>query len=125
MHRVFQAFIDRLAESVDAVALRDAMTHAAAAFDLNCFAYLSMPHRAEIGPQIISTYPSDWTGHYPESRYERLDPVTLQASRPTAPFEWGPEVGPGALTNRPPRFFGASPTFASERRHGGKECISK
>src|SRR3546814_9206466 len=87
MHRVFQAFIDRLAESVDAVALRDAMTHAAAAFDLNCFAYLSMPHRAEIGPQIISTYPSDWTGHYLESRYERLDPVILQASRATEPFE--------------------------------------
>src|SRR3546814_5335638 len=111
MHRVFQAFIDRLAESVDAVALRDAMTHAAASFDLNCFAYLAMPHRAEIGPQIISTYPSDWTGHYLESRYERLDPVILQASRATEPFEWGLEVGPGALTKRQQRFFDEAATF--------------
>jgi LuxR family transcriptional activator of conjugal transfer of Ti plasmids len=40
MHRVFQAFIDRLSESSDDEALRDAMAGAAASLDLSCFAYL-------------------------------------------------------------------------------------
>lgn len=60
MHRIFRAFIDRLAESVDPMALRDAV--ADAAFDLHCFAYLSMPHWPGAEAQFMSTYPSACTG---------------------------------------------------------------
>jgi len=111
MHRIFQAFIDRLTESVDAVALRDAMADAAAAFDLICFAYLAMPRGTGAQPKLISTYPSEWTDHYLESRYERLDPVVLRASPRTEPFEWGLGVGPAALTKRQQQFFDEAATF--------------
>ena len=111
MHRIFQAFIDRLMDSVDAVALRDAMADASAAFDLSCFAYLAMPRGTAAEPQLISTYPSDWTDYYLQSRYERLDPVILRALRGTEPFEWGLGVGPGALTKRQQQIFDEAATF--------------
>ncbi|MGE0333846.1 MAG: autoinducer binding domain-containing protein [Gammaproteobacteria bacterium] len=111
MHRIFQAFIDRLADSVDPMALREAMADAAVAFDLHCFAYLSMPHRPAAEAQLISTYPSDWTGHYLDSRYERLDPVILQALREAEPFEWGMGVGPRELTKRQQQLFDEAAGF--------------
>lgn len=92
MHSLFQTFIDRLAESPDAAALRTAMTDAAAALDLHCFAYLSVSRGPEVESRLISTYPSAWTTYYLQKRYERIDPVITQASSSAEPFEWGPEV---------------------------------
>src|SRR3546814_4376547 len=90
LHRTFQAFIDGLSESVDALDLHRAMADVAAAFELPCFAYLSLPPRSGSSkPQLISSYPVAWTSHYLASRYERVDPVIRQAASTPQPFEWG------------------------------------
>lgn len=44
MHRVFQSFIDGLADSADTT-LRKVLAKAGAAIDLSYFAYLSLPCR--------------------------------------------------------------------------------
>jgi LuxR family transcriptional regulator, activator of conjugal transfer of Ti plasmids len=111
MHRVFQTFIDRLAESADGAALRAAMTDAAAALDLPRFAYLSVPSRPNAEPGLISTYPSAWTTHYLQNRYERVDPVVTQARRRPEPFEWGPEVGPLRLSRPQRQLFNEAAEF--------------
>lgn len=89
MHRVFQSFIDGLANSVDATDLRTVLAGAGSALDLNCFAYLSLPYRRGDKPQLISTYPVKWTDHYLRNRYERFDPVIVEALANSMPFEWG------------------------------------
>jgi len=91
MHRVFQAFIDGLAASGNAESLRRVLSEAGAALDLTCFAYLSLPSRRGDPPKLISTYPIAWTDHYLRERYERLDPVILEALATSEPFEWGQE----------------------------------
>jgi len=69
MHRIFQRFIDGLAESGDLVALRNCMAEAAAALDLQCFAYLSLSRQPGDKPQYITTYPPTWTTHYLQNHY--------------------------------------------------------
>jgi hypothetical protein len=64
MHRIFQTFIDSLAESSDAQALHFAMEAAASALDLSCFAYLALPRASGGGARLISNYPTQWTTHY-------------------------------------------------------------
>jgi LuxR family transcriptional activator of conjugal transfer of Ti plasmids len=96
MHRVFQTFVDHLSNAPDSEALRDAMANAAAALDLSCFAYLTIPGQPSVTPKLISNYPSAWTTHYLESHYERLDPVIAQALSHPEPFEWGLGVRPAA-----------------------------
>jgi LuxR family transcriptional regulator, activator of conjugal transfer of Ti plasmids len=91
MHRVFQAFIDGLAASDNAEDLRRVLSEAGAALDLTCFAYLSLPSRRGDPPNLISTYPIAWTDHYLRERYERLDPVIVEALATPEPFEWGQE----------------------------------
>ena len=91
MYRVFQAFIDGLVASCDAESLRTVLGNAGAALDLSCFAYLSMPPRKGDEPQLISNYPVEWTDHYLRERYERVDPVIVEALTTTEPFEWGLE----------------------------------
>lgn len=98
MHRVFQAFIDGLSESVDTQHLHDALAQVSGAFDLPCFAYLSMPERPGAEASLISTYPRDWTSHYLRNHYERLDPVIQYAHDVPEPFEWGPTVGPERMS---------------------------
>jgi LuxR family transcriptional regulator, activator of conjugal transfer of Ti plasmids len=92
MHRLFQNFIDSLAESSDAQALRLAMEEAASALDLPCFAYLALPRATGNSARLISNYPTQWTTHYLQSHYERLDPVIFQVLADPEPFEWGPDV---------------------------------
>jgi LuxR family transcriptional regulator, activator of conjugal transfer of Ti plasmids len=111
MHRVFQTFIDRVSESGDATALGDAMTEAAASVDVHCFAYLSIPPQPKVEPRLISTYPSAWTTHYLQNRYERIDPVVTQARRRPEPFEWGPEVGPLKLSRPQRQLFDEAEKF--------------
>lgn len=97
MHRIFQAFIDRLSESVDVPALREVMADAAIAFDLR-FAYLAGPQTRGSDARLISNYPSAWTAHYLQRRCERLDPVIIQAQTNLEPFEWGLGVGRKVLS---------------------------
>jgi len=115
MHRIFQRFIDRLSESVDVVALREAMTDAAAALDLRCFAYLSTPHRLRGEARVVSTYPPAWTEHYLQNRYERLDPVVIRARCHPEPFEWGPGAGQGGLSGRQRELFDEAAEFGIRR----------
>lgn len=65
MHRIFQTFIDGLAEGADEPAFNAAMSRAAAALDLSCFAYLCLPHRRNDKVRLISTYPRLWTDPWP------------------------------------------------------------
>lgn len=89
MYRVFQTFVDQLNESTDLCSLKQSMTEISTAFDLSCFAYLALPQKSKGAPTLISTYPSDWTAYYLRQRYERFDPVIIQAVRGTQPFRWG------------------------------------
>ena len=93
MHHIFQTFINRLSSARDTETLHASMAEAAAALDLSCFAYLSMPPGPAAPPQLISNYPSAWTEHYLQNHYERVDPVILQALGRPEPFEWGLGVG--------------------------------
>jgi LuxR family transcriptional regulator, activator of conjugal transfer of Ti plasmids len=111
MHRVFQAFIDRLSESPDDEALRDAMAGAAASLDLSCFAYLSVPAQANGKPRLISTYPSAWTNYYLLRNYERLDPVVRRALTRPEPFEWGLENGSNGMSKAQLELFDEAARF--------------
>ena len=89
MHRIFQSFIDGLANSTDAADLQNTLARAGAALDLNCFAYLALPYRREDKPHLISTYPTKWTDHYLRNCYEKVDPVIVGSLKNAEPFEWG------------------------------------
>jgi hypothetical protein len=56
MDRIFQNFIEHLSSARDHLALRDAMAETAAALELSCFAYLSMPRQPGAIARVISTY---------------------------------------------------------------------
>jgi hypothetical protein len=111
MHRVFQQFIDRLSSAPDAHESRDAMAGAAAALDLSCFAYLSMPHQPRSAPTLITNYPFAWTEHYLQRRYERFDPVIAQALCDPEPFEWGLGTGTVGESKSQQELFAEAATF--------------
>src|SRR3546814_12461788 len=99
------------------------MADVAAAFELPCFAYLSLPPRSGSSkPQLISSYPVAWTSHYLASRYARVDPVIRQAASTPQPFEWG--LGCGPERPSPPQ-----KQRSSEARRvgkaGGRTCRSR
>jgi LuxR family transcriptional regulator, activator of conjugal transfer of Ti plasmids len=115
MHRIFQKFIDQMSSAENSEPLRDAMAEAAAGFDLSCFAYLSMPHQPDARPRLISNYPSAWTAHYLQNRYERFDPVIVRALAHPEPFEWG--LGAGQMRSSKPQqeFFEEAARFGIRR----------
>lgn len=125
MHRIFQNFIEHLASARDHSVLRDAMSEAAVALDLSCFAYLSIPHRPTAIPQLISTYPVAWTTRYLQGNYERFDPVILQALADPEPFEWGTDAGPSTPSRQQREMFdeaakyGIRYGFTVPIHHGG------
>jgi len=102
MHRVFQAFIDGLSVSSNVEDFQRTLSAAARALDLRCFAYLSLPSTRAEEPRLISTYPVGWTDHYLRRRYERIDPVIMQASVTIEPFEWGNDL-PTSPFSKPQR----------------------
>jgi len=91
MHGIFQAFIDGLVTNGDAQSLRSVLVQAGEALDLTCFAYICLPSRRGDAPELISTYPIEWTDHYLQQSYARLDPVIIEALATPEPFEWGRE----------------------------------
>lgn len=111
VHNVFQNFVDRLNESHDADAFHQAMANAALAFDLPCFAYLSMPRDGRATAGLISSYPVSWTQHYLRQHYERLDPVIVSAHEQTEPFEWGLEANWSPLTSDQKSLFDEAAQF--------------
>ena len=89
MDRTFRMFVDALNGNPDVTALRSAMIDIAAAFELDHFAYLFVPHQAETGAKLISNYPDAWTQHYLAEGYQHLDPVIGNATLRSEPFPWG------------------------------------
>jgi LuxR family transcriptional activator of conjugal transfer of Ti plasmids len=92
------------------------MAEAAAALDLSCFAYLSVPNRAGEFPRIISNYPSAWTRHYLQHHFERFDPVIIRALDRPEPFEWGLGMGSDAPSDSQRELFEEAAKFGI--RHG-------
>lgn len=148
MHQIFQRFIDDLVESSDEIAFSKAMSRAAGALELSCFAYLHLPRRQTDNARLISTYPRSWTDHYIGNNYERLDPVIRRALQVTEPFEWGSSIGSVQMSNAQRQLFeeaaafgirygftipihdGRGPiaavTFASdERRLAFRQCVQR
>lgn len=111
MHRVFRTFIDNLSQSSDTADLCNALAQVSVAFDLRCFAYLSLPDQPDAAATLISTYPKDWTSLYLRSHYERLDPVIEQALNDPEPFEWGPGFGMAAKSNTQRELLEAAADF--------------
>jgi LuxR family transcriptional activator of conjugal transfer of Ti plasmids len=111
MHRIFQTFIDCLCESADVAELRAGMANAAAALELNCFAYLSMATQSNAEPQHITTYPPSWTAHYLRNHYVRLDPVVTEALSSREPFAWGLGVGTPPLSISQQQLFDEAASF--------------
>lgn len=111
MHRIFQTFIESLSESADLETLRSGMADTAAALDLNCFAYLSVPSEPNEKPQHITTYPPNWAAHYLQNQYERLDPVIAKALSSTEPFNWGLEAGSIGLSRSQQQLFDEAASF--------------
>jgi LuxR family transcriptional activator of conjugal transfer of Ti plasmids len=111
MHDIFQTFIDRLSSARDTETLGVSMSEAASALDLSCFAYLSVDPRPGSTPQLISNYPSAWTAHYLQNRYERFDPVILQALGCPEPFEWGLGLGATKRSNLQRELFEEAARF--------------
>jgi DNA-binding CsgD family transcriptional regulator len=116
MRQLFEEFIDRLFESRGHADFSAAMGAAAAALDLPWFAYLIVPERPNSSPQLISSYPSAWTTHYLQSRYQTLDPVILWAAQHREPLLWGLGAGPIALTDAQRMLFDEAAEF--EIRYG-------
>lgn len=116
MRRLFQSFVDGLADSKDSDSLQQSMTEIATALDLCCFAYLSLPSAPKAEPLLISTYPSSWTAHYLRNHYERFDPVIVQALRYPQPFEWGVGVRSPAYSELERGLFEEAAKFGI--RHG-------
>jgi hypothetical protein len=52
MHRVFQNFIDLLSGAEDPASFSEAISVAAAALDLSCFAYLALPRKQNDKPRL-------------------------------------------------------------------------
>jgi LuxR family transcriptional activator of conjugal transfer of Ti plasmids len=111
MHRIFQTFIDGLAEGSDESAFSDTMSRAASALELSCFAYLCLPHRPNDTARLISTYPEPWTAHYLKCHYERLDPVIRRALKVIEPFEWGSTINSGSHSEAQRQLFEEAATF--------------
>jgi DNA-binding CsgD family transcriptional regulator len=111
VHGLFQTFIDDLAEGADESAFNAAMSRAASALELSCFAYIRLPDRRNGQAHLISTYPPTWTAHYLKNRYERLDPVICRALQVTEPFEWGSSVESVELSHAQRHLFEEAAKF--------------
>ncbi|MFQ3453996.1 MULTISPECIES: LuxR family transcriptional regulator [unclassified Bradyrhizobium] len=89
MHSVFQEFIDAIVGAEDAEGFSNALAKTASALDLSCFAYLSLQSEENRKPRLISTYPTRWTTHYLDKKYQVIDPVIREALQSPEPFRWG------------------------------------
>lgn len=111
MHRTFQRFVEQLGTSETRESFRKAMAEAIMAFDLPCFAYLSMPSDERSMAALISTYSVHWTDYYLRKHYERLDPVILLAHAQTEPFAWGLDVASFPMSQAQTRLFDEAAQF--------------
>lgn len=111
MHKIFQQFIDLLASADRPVEFSNAMALTATALDLSCFAYLSLSATQNSKPRLLSTYPPQWTTHYLQSRYERIDPVVVAALDSPEPFRWGADLAWKSQSPAQQRLFDEAAQF--------------
>jgi LuxR family transcriptional activator of conjugal transfer of Ti plasmids len=105
MQRALLNFAEELIEAQDADAIQKAMAAIAESYGLKLFAYLAMPFEASGRAYLISNYPREWTDHYLDQHYERLDPVIARARQTSAPFLWGFQAGDLVRSRDHERFF--------------------
>lgn len=111
MQFIYEEFIESLAESVDEQDLERSMINLLAAFEINRFAYLSQSSSTALPPRYISNYPTAWTSHYLQNRYQMLDPVVACAVRSDVPFNWGRKFALGASSREECKFFHEAAEF--------------
>lgn len=111
MDRAFRAFVNGILQSVDTQDLQNSLAQFSAAFDLGCFAYLTMPEGPGVEAGLISTYPENWTKRYLAKHYERIDPVIHRAHEDPEPFEWGPTIGSRRISKVQQVFFDEAAEF--------------
>ncbi|MCK1487836.1 hypothetical protein IVB25_35465 [Bradyrhizobium sp. 193] len=56
MDLIFQRFAERLTESTHEDAAQQSMAEVAAALELSCYAYLTIPRAPGCAPKLMSTY---------------------------------------------------------------------
>ncbi|HEV2898197.1 MAG TPA: LuxR family transcriptional regulator [Pseudaminobacter sp.] len=112
MQIVFETFLEKLSDSVDEADFREAMAGTAACLDLLTFAYLSLPPQRSGKPKLISNYPTRWTAHYLENRYQKVDPVILRARCGGCPFRWGSDMRGFATSQVQQRLFDEAAEFS-------------
>lgn len=111
MHDIFKRFVEHLNDSCEANDFHAAMSDAATALELPCFAYLRVPRDNRKLAALISSYPPEWTDHYLNVHYERLDPVIRAAHKRKEPFEWGLGADAFELTGPQKDFFDEASAF--------------
>jgi LuxR family transcriptional activator of conjugal transfer of Ti plasmids len=91
MQSTFKRFLLRLERSQHGEALHDVMAEAASDMGVSSFAYLGLSSSTalQLGPTLVSTYPTEWIDHYIGHGYCRIDPVIQAASQDVLPFYWG------------------------------------
>jgi LuxR family transcriptional activator of conjugal transfer of Ti plasmids len=107
MQSTFKRFMLQLERSQHEEALRDVMAEAAADMGVASFAYLGLSSNPapQLGPTLVSTYPTEWTDHYIGHDYCRIDPVIQTASQDVLPFYWGQTVPLKPLDEAQARLF--------------------
>ena len=111
MQRIYETFIESLSESVDETDLQRTMTNLLVAFDVDRFAYLSLPRTAKDQPRFVANYPAAWTSHYLRRQYQKIDPVITCAGCSDLPFSWGRKFGLDSRSARGIRFFDEAAEF--------------
>jgi DNA-binding CsgD family transcriptional regulator len=116
MNRIFQSFVDALADGVDATSLHDALADVSVAFGFPWFAYFCIPAGFRAPTWLISNYSSEWTDRYLGRRYDHLDPVIVRAEAGIEPFLWGEQLLADKGSEAEARFFEEASGFGI--RHG-------
>jgi LuxR family transcriptional activator of conjugal transfer of Ti plasmids len=108
----FQEFIDALHTASDPLAFRAVADRATQRLGFKCFAYLAFADDAHL---LISSYPKEWTTHYLNERYDRIDPVMIRARRERELFHWSGAQASKGQGNPRKRFFGEAAEFGIEK----------
>ena len=88
MQRIYEHFLESLNESVDERDLVRSMADLLRAFEIDRFAYLSLPSHTRDRPRLISNYPEAWMSLYLDKHYAAVDPVIRCVRCSDEPFSW-------------------------------------
>ena len=115
MQRVFETFITRMSGCIDDSDFRETMAIAAREFEIERFAYFSLPGEPCGEPHIISNYPQDWRSRYREKAYHQVDPVVCHMRNAHEPFLWPSGSVRAADLSHASKFFREASEFGIGR----------